>query len=221
MMWTCLALKKAALDPNILNFFSGHYFYYYANHTLSVAEQVLMFPSHQYVCGLSFSYFAAGPVDLDVVRENLGVDTVFISSSGASNSHSWEHVSYQYNISIDDALLSGSALFFEVSEYDIGEAPLELDSTQLLLALDDVTLTFCLPCDYDSFVEPGAIFLGGPETIDIQLRMSTTYRFNASTPACPNETLVFTLEAGKGGGRGGGGGGGGATLSNIDVSLFQ
>ena len=169
-----------------------------------MAEQVLVFPSHQYICGLSFSYFVVGPLDLDVVRENLGVDTVFISSSEANNSSSWEHVSYQYNISIHDAPLSGSALFFEVSEYDIGEAPLESDATQLLLALDNVTLTFCLPCDYNSFVEPGAIILGGPESIDIQLRRSTTYQFNASTPACPNETLVFTLEAGKETGREGG-----------------
>lgn len=176
---------------------AGHYVYYYANHSLSVAEQVLVFPSHRYVCGLSFSYFIAGPLDLDVVRENLGVDTVFISDSRqGANSTGWERVDYRYNISIYDVPTSGSALYFEASEYDIGEAPLETDSTELLLALDNVTLTFCLPCDYDMFVEPGAIILAAPESFEIQLRRSSVYFFNASTPACPNETLVFTIESG-------------------------
>ena len=87
-------------------------------------------------------------------------------------------------------------MYFEVSEFDLGEAILEPDDTELFIALDNITLTFCLPCDYDTLSEPGGIILSTPERIDIQLRQSTRYRFNASASACPNETLVFTIESG-------------------------
>ncbi len=164
-----------------------------------VSEQVLLFPSHQYVCGLSFSYFFAGPLEqFDVVRENMGFDTVFMSDTlGASSTRLWKTASYQYNVSIYDLPASGSSLYFQLSQFDIGEAPLEANDTQLLLALDNVTLTFCLPCDYDAFVEPGAVIVGAPQNIDVQLRISTVYEFNASTPACPNETLIFSIESGE------------------------
>ena len=176
---------------------AGHYVYYWSNRSLIVAEQVLVFPSHQYVCALSFSYFSAGPLELDVVRENMGVDTVSLSTSqGSASPGSWEVASYHYNISLYEAPSSGSTLYFEVSEFDMGEAPLESDNLQLLLALDNVTLTFCLPCDYDAFMDPESVILGTPDNIEIQLRISSTYDFNASTPACPNETLVFTIQSG-------------------------
>ena len=92
---------------------------------------------------------------------------------------------------------SGSSLYLEASAYDLGEAPLESDDQELFLALDNLTLTFCLPCDYDTLTEPGAIIVGGPERVDVQLRTLTTYQFNATTPACPNETLIFSIESGE------------------------
>lgn len=128
------------------------------------------------------------------------MNTVYISqgtSNSSLDSGLWQSASYQYNSSSLNIPSSGSSLYFEVSQYDLGEAPLELANVELFLALDNVTLTFCLPCDYNVLVEPGAIIVGGPENIDIQLRRLTTYQFNASTPACPNETLVFNIEAGK------------------------
>lgn len=140
----------------------------------------------------------SGPLDLDLVRENWGVDTVYISSPSPSPPGPvWESVSYRYNAS---GMLpsSGSSLYFEASRYELGEAPLESDEAELFLALDNVTLTFCLPCDYDTLTEPDAIIVGRPERIDMQLRRLTTYQFNASTPACPNETLVFNIESGEG-----------------------
>ena len=120
-------------------------------------------------------------------------------SQGASPTSSpgaWDSVSYQYNDVLLNAPMSASALYFEVSRFDLGEAPLESDE-EVFLALDNVTLTFCLPCDYDALVEPDAIIVGGPERIDIQLRRLNAYQFNASAPVCPNETLVFTVESGK------------------------
>jgi hypothetical protein len=179
--------------------FPGHYVYYYANQSLSVPDQVLLFPSHQFLCGLSFSYFIAGALDLDIIRENMGVDTVYVSQDSANSSlgsNPWESVSYVYNASLVP-LSSGRSLYFEASQYELGEAPLELPNQELFLALDNVSLTFCLPCDYDSLVEPGAIVISGPQRIDLELRRLTSYQFNASAPACPNETLVFNIESGK------------------------
>lgn len=177
----------------------GHYVYYYTNHSLIAPDQLLNFPSHQFVCGLSFSYIASGPLDLEVIRQNAGIDTV-ISQTAVNNATrdglSWESVSYRYNITDPGIPSSGTSLFLEVSEFDLGEAPLELENTVLFVALDNVTLTFCLPCDYDSLVEPGTVIVGGPQRLDIQLRLSTVYQFNATSPACPNETLVFTIETG-------------------------
>lgn len=126
------------------------------------------------------------------------MDTVYLSQEAANSSvgsNPWESVNYSYNTT-SQLVSSGSSLYFEASEFDLGEAPQELPNQELFLALDNVTLTFCLPCDYDSLVEPGAIILGGPEMIDLELRRVTSYQFNASTPACPNETLVFTIESG-------------------------
>lgn len=176
----------------------GHYLYYYTNQSIFPSEQVLLFPSHQFVCGISFSYSVAGPLDLDLVRENRGVDTVYIAQGVRPTpaSQTWDNASYQYSIGFE-APESGASIYFEVSHYDMGEAPVESDDAEVFLALDNITLTFCLPCDYDALVEPEAILLGGPERIDIQLRRLTTYQFNASTPACPNETLVFTIESGE------------------------
>lgn len=108
----------------------------------------------------------------------------------------WDSVSYQYSDVLLSTPVGASALYFEASRFDLGEAPLESDE-EVFLALDNVTLTFCLPCDYDALVEPDAIVVGGPERIDIQLRRLSTYQFNASAPVCPNETLVFTIESGN------------------------
>lgn len=174
----------------------GHYVYYYSNHSVSAPNQVLLFPSHHFVCGLSFSYFVSGPLDLEVVRENMGVDTVYLGQ-GAGISTSWENVDYRYNSTTSaESASSGSSLYLEASVYDFGEAPLESEGQELFLALDNLTLTFCLPCDYDTLTEPGAIIVGGPQRIDIQLRTLTSYQFNATAPACPNETLVFSIESG-------------------------
>ena len=164
-----------------------------------MSDQVLLFPTHQYLCGLSFSYYISGSLDLDIILENRGVNTVYISQESANSSlgsDPWDNVSYVYNITSDPPT-SGSSVYFEVSQFDLGEAPLEVANQEVFLALDNVSLTFCLPCDYDSLVEPGAILTGGPQRIDLELRRVTSYQFNASTPACPNETIVFNIESGK------------------------
>lgn len=124
---------------------------------------------------------------------------MYLSQEGNSSlsSDPWERVSYHYNTTTTSEYpTSGSSLYFEASQFDLGEAPLEVAGQELFLALDNVTLAFCLPCDYDTLVEPGAIVIGGPQRIDLELRRLTSYRFNASTPVCPNETLLFSIESG-------------------------
>lgn len=139
------------------------------------------------MCGLSFSYFTAGPLSLDITRLNTDQTSVPIQDSAAM----WQSFHYQYNTSS-----SNDPLIFEVFDdfEDLAEAPLV--DTSILLALDNISITFCLPCDYDVLTEPGAIVLGGPESIQVHLRSSAKYQFNATTPICPNETLSYNIEAG-------------------------
>ena len=112
-----------------------------------------------------------------------------------SNASMWLAASYNYSIMNSTFMTSSWQMFFLISAAGIGEAEMQ-DTMDIFLALDNVTLTFCLPCDYDGLVEPGAIIVGGPEEIRVVLRQSTTFQFNATSPACPNETLVFMLESG-------------------------
>ena len=146
------------------------------------------------MCGLSFSYFAAGPLILEVVRFDAGIDTVYNSMDSYTNDSIWKVALYHYNTTVINDASSSLQMYFDVSGSELGEA--EQDMADIFLALDNVTLTFCLPCDFDGLVELGSIIIGGPQDIQVQLRQLVILQFNASSPACPNETLMFTIEAG-------------------------
>ena len=147
------------------------------------------------MCGLSFSIYVSGPLNLEVIRFNADSDSVYNFMDSTFNASVWSKASYNYT-SADSTLGGNLMMFFRLSSAELGEAEL-LGMPDVFLALDNVTLTFCLPCDYDGLVESGAIIVGGPQEIAVMLRQSVTFQFNATAPACPNETLAFVLESGE------------------------
>jgi len=148
------------------------------------------------VCGLSFSFYASGPYNLEVIRFGADTESVYSFMDSAFNASAWSKALYNYT-SMDSVISRGDMrMFFQLSAAELGESEV-LDMPDVFLALDNVSLTFCLPCDYDGLVEPGAIIVGGPQEIAVVLRQSVTFQFNATSPACPNETLAFVLESGE------------------------
>ncbi len=132
-----------------------------------------------------------------MVRFNSGSDDVYSYMESTSNASMWQSAAYNYTVTQPvSSEQQQQQMYFMVTGTFIGEAEV-VGGTDIFLALDDVTLTFCLPCDYDGLMEPGAIIVGGPEEINVTLRQSVTFQFNATSPACPNETLAFIIEAGK------------------------
>lgn len=94
-------------------------------------------------------------------------------------------------------MYSGSLIII-ASNFDLGEAAPEPGSEfdDVFLAVDDIILTLCLPCDYDSLGDVGAINVDGPERIQVSLRLADHYQINASSPVCPNETFAYAIESG-------------------------
>ena len=127
---------------------------------------------------------------MEVLQENLALHSVFVAQ--AANETRWERAHLTFNTSDD----SSGSLIIIVSNFDFGEAAPEPGNNDLILTVDDVVLTLCLPCDYDSLGDVGGITVDGPNRIDVPLRFVEQYQFNASAPACPNETFTFTIESG-------------------------
>ena len=171
----------------------GHYFYFSSNQLLSTEERVLTYLSHthQFSCSLSFSYYIVGPLELEVLQENLATHPVFTSSL---NETGWQRAQLNFNTS---DMYSGSLVII-ASNFDLGEAAPEpgSETDDVFLAVDDIILTLCLPCDYDSLGDVGSISVDGPERIDVSLRLIDHYPFNASSPVCPNETFAYAIESG-------------------------
>lgn len=128
---------------------------------------------------------------MEVLQENVGIHSIFMSQN--ANSTHWQRV--QINLTTSDDYFG--PLAFVVSNFDFGEAIPEPGQDDIFLAIDDIVLTLCLPCDYDSLGDVGGISVDGPERINVSLRIVDHYQFNASSSVCPNEALTFTIESGK------------------------
>ena len=182
------------IHPSFL--IAGHYFYFSSNQQLSTEERVLTYPSntHQFTCALSFSYYAVGPLELEVLQANLAIHSIFMPSQSMANQTQWERAHLDFNTS---DTYSGSLVII-ASNFELGEAAPEpgSDSDDVFLAIDDIILTLCLPCDYDSLGDVGSVIVDGPERIDVSLRLVHQYQFNASSSVCPNETFTYAIESG-------------------------
>ena len=77
-----------------------------------------------------------------------------------------------------------------------GEAEEEGEGFQVM-AVDDITLTFCLPCDFDLLPQPGNLQLTAAPALTVALGNITTLLLSASSPLCPTLPLVFMIEAGE------------------------
>jgi hypothetical protein len=131
---------------------------------------------------------------VEVLQENFATHSIFISSPSTGNETQWQRAQLDFNTS---DIYSGSLVII-ASNFDLGEAAPEpgSESDDVFLAIDDIILTLCLPCDYDSLGDVGGINVDGPETIDVSLRLVDHYQFNASSPVCPNETFAYAIESG-------------------------
>ena len=174
---------------------AGHYFYLsYDQPLLSEQLRILTIPSikHKLTCSLSFSYYAVGPVDLTVLQQNLAEHSIFVTQN--ANVSRWERAQVSVNTSEEFT----GALAIVASNFDFGEALPDAGEDDVFLAIDDVVLTYCLPCDYDRLGDVGGITVDGvpDDGIDVGLRLVEHYQFNASAEVCPNETFTFTIESG-------------------------
>ena len=86
-----------------------------------------------------------------------------------------------------------------VEGYGLGEAEGEAEEEEgfQVMAVDDITLTFCLPCDFDLLPQPGNLQLMAASALTVALGNITTLLLSASSPLCPTLPLVFMIEAGE------------------------
>ena len=175
--------------------YAGNYFYFNSS-ALSQSERVLHFPHYSHICGLSFSYYVSGPLDLSLLFENLRYYTVYVTqSSNATGSSVWKRESFSFNSSDP---FDGN-LYFEVSPFDMGEAALEPGGSNVFLGLDDISMTFCLPCDFDRLDSDGGLVLDGPNEFTVRLRVTSQITYNATSLICPNEPMQYSIDSGKNG----------------------
>ena len=111
-----------------------------------------------------------------------------------SNTSDWRTASFNYSLPTTPADLGD--LVFDISEIDFGEAEEEGPDYDLFLGLDGVNLMFCLPCDFDNLSTPGNLILEAPQNVSVPLRASRSFTLNASSPLCPNETIMFEMDSG-------------------------
>ena len=83
-----------------------------------------------------------------------------------------------------------------IEGFELGEAEEEGDDS-LVAAVDNITLTFCLPCDFDILPLPGNLMLTAPTVLNVSLGYVTNFTLSASSPLCPSLPLFFTIEAGE------------------------
>ena len=129
-----------------------------------------------------------------MLQQNLVEHIIFVAQNTNISQARWEIAQVALNTSEE---YSG-VLAIETSNFDFGEALPDPGEEDVFLAIDDVVLTYCLPCDYDRLGDVGGITVDGvpPDGIDVGLRLVQHYQFNASAEVCPNETFVFTIESG-------------------------
>ena len=131
-----------------------------------------------------------------VLQENLATHSVYMSGQSTTGNNRTQWQVAKLNLTTSDT--NSGSLIIIASNFELGEAPPEPGTDDdVFLAIDDIILTLCLPCDYDSLGDVGSISVDGPKRIDISLRLVTQYQFNASSTVCPNETFTFAIESGE------------------------
>ena len=123
----------------------------------------------------------------------------------------WEKTSY---VLAPPAVTGGVIL--SVGTFDLGEGPVDPQAAPLILGIDDITMTYQIPCDYDLLNQigtesilntlrpccmmcfPGNLVLVAPAPLQqLPLGTVTQLKFNVSSPICPNGSFVFQITSGK------------------------
>lgn len=100
----------------------------------------------------------------------------------------------QYNVSALPEEDKAYPLRLTGSSYELGEAE---EVSSLVMAVDDLTVTFCLPCDFDFLPQPGNLNLVAPSSLNVSLGVMSERMLSASSPLCPTLPLFFEIEEGE------------------------
>lgn len=168
--------------------------YVYLNYTSPPtvnSHTLLSFPTYQYICGLSLSYFASSSLDINILRVNIGESTLPTQTT----TDQWQYQELEYNVSSIEEKNKNYQLIISIEGVELGEA--EMEEEPFVAAVDNITLRFCLPCNFDLLPQPGNLLLSGPPALNVSLGDVTSFSLSASSPLCPSLPLLFAIEAGE------------------------
>lgn len=154
---------------------------------------ILQFPTFQYICNLSLAYYTSDAAKLSILRTNIGPDDIIVYPT-LDSANEWQYHSVQYNVSAVPEEDKAYPLRLTGSSYELGEAE---EVSSLVMAVDDLTVTFCLPCDFDLLPQPGNLNLVAPSSLNVSLGDMSERMLSASSPLCPTLPLFFEIEEGE------------------------
>ena len=112
---------------------------------------MLVFPTQKHIVNVSFAYYITSSLELTVIQENVQHVILEFNQTGSQTSVPvWEWGSY---VLAPPAATGGIVL--SVGTFDLGEGNLDPQSSPIIMGIDDVIMTFQLPCDYDMLNQPG------------------------------------------------------------------
>ena len=170
---------------------AGHYVY--INYTGPVSENpvtLLSFPTYRYICHISLSYYTSSSLYMSLLRFNS--ERKFLPPYTEPTTTQWNYWSMDYSISGMDY-----PLMILIEEVLVGGEAEEEEEELQVAAVDNITLTFCLPCDFDILPQLGNLQLTVPSALNVSLGQITNFSFSASSPLCPSLPLMFSIDAGK------------------------
>ena len=155
-------------------------------------QDLLQFPTFRYICGLSLVLYSSTATQLSLLRVNVGPEVIDLPGDVSG----WLYSSHHYNVSAVREEDKAYPLWVVVEGVELGEAE-ELLVPPLVVAVDNLTLTFCLPCDFDLLPLPGNLYIAVPLAVNVSLGQRTQLSVDAASPLCPTLPLFFLIEAGE------------------------
>lgn len=170
----------------------GSYYYYKRPESYPNQVYILTYPSQKFIINMTFAFYMSGPQALRVVQTNvMGFDIISNYTWTGNNTQKWEQATIQFGA---PDLMYGISFESPTLSEEYGEAPLE---GPLLLALDNIQLTFGLPCQFGVLSVPGNLLLSHPPSLDIPLGQVTAVQFVASSTVCPGGPFLYTIESSR------------------------
>jgi len=158
----------------------GHYISAQLDPSIAQSQVVAVYSAAAYVCGYSFSYQLRG--DGELVLQSSSRNVVW---SSGTEEQQWVHVNMS---NADPQFLTrnlSDGLQFSLVSHGGGDMPRAF--------LDDITLDFCLPCDFQELQRTENFYLSYENSTSIYLRVSQTMSIEATVRGCPNVILGFKI----------------------------